>query len=138
MTESSPAVALNPAMKDQFHPKRTILIYSPDMNFCFSLAGFFQDRYDVITTTDPKLLGPLSMIRSASLVIVDEEPSIGTIERLRELRTINSRMPVIMLYVFDPRGGEMEKAVRDLVNLVFYKPLNVHEVSGSVRELIGD
>ena len=36
--------------------KRTILIYSPDLNFCFSLSMLFQDRYSVVTTTNPGML----------------------------------------------------------------------------------
>jgi hypothetical protein len=114
-----------------------ILIYSPDMNFCFSLSSFFQDRYDVITTTDPELLGPLATIRSTRLVVVDEEPSRSMIERLRDLRRQNKAIPLMMLYVYGPRGGELDRTVREHVDTVLYKPLNINDISRSIEELIG-
>ncbi len=117
--------------------KPMILIYSPDMNFCFSLSSFFQDRYDVITTTDPDLLESLAAIRSASLVVIDAEPSRRLIERLRELRRVNGSLPLMMLYVYGPGGGELDRTIRDHVNVVLYKPLNINEISRSIEELIG-
>lgn len=117
--------------------KPMILIYSPDMNFCFSLSSFFQDRYDVITTTDPDLLESLAAIRSASLVMIDAEPSRRLIERLRELRRVNDSLPLMMLYVYGPGGGELDRTIRDHVNVVLYKPLNINEISRSIEELIG-
>ena len=138
MTDPRLQVDRSVESKTDIHGKRTILIYSPDMNFCFSLSSLFQDRYNVITTTDPDLLSLLAGIRSASLVMIDDEPSGRMIERLRELRTISPGVPVMMLYVYGPRGGEMDQAVRDHVNAVFYKPMNVHEVSRSIEDLIGE
>lgn len=117
--------------------KPMILIYSPDMNFCFSLSSFFQDRYDVITTTDPELLGLLATIRSARLVVIDHEPSRQMIERLRDLRRANNNLPLLMLYVYGPGGGELDKTVRDHVDTVLYKPLNINDISRSIEELIG-
>ncbi|MDH4069264.1 MAG: hypothetical protein OEV30_02455 [Ignavibacteria bacterium] len=122
-------------MPDQ--SKRTILIYSPDMNFCFSLSSLFQDRYNVITSTDPELLDPERTISAAHLVIIDEEPSEKMMERVKRLRTARAELPVIMLYVFRPQAMELDQAVKDLVNGVFYKPLNVRDVSHSIEELIG-
>lgn len=122
-------------MADQ--SKRTILIYSPDMNFCFSLSSLFQDRYNVITSTDPELLDSDRTVSSADLVIIDEEPSEKMIERVKKIRKQRKGLPVIMLYVYTPRGTEMDQAVKNHVNVVFYKPLNVRDVSHSIEELIG-
>ena len=126
-----------PKRRSADYRKPVILIYSPDMNFCFSLSSFFQDRYDVITTTDPEFLGSLASIRTARLVMIDEEPSPGMIDRVRDLRRVNHDLPVIMLYVYGPRGGDLDKAVREHVNAVLYKPLSVNEISRSIEELIG-
>lgn len=119
------------------HSKQTILIYSPDMNFCFSLSSLFQDRYNVITSTDPELLNSDRTVSSANLVIIDEEPSEKMIERVKQLRKQSKDLPVMMLYVYTPRGTEMDQAVKEHVNVVFYKPLNVRDVSHSIEELIG-
>jgi DNA-binding response OmpR family regulator len=126
---------VNPEAGDRSKPM--ILIYSPDMNFCFSLSSFFQDRYDVITTTDPELLASLAAIRSTRLVVIDDEPSRPMIERLRDLRRVNHSLPLMMLYVYGPGGSDLDKTVRDYVDTVLYKPLNINEISSSIKELVG-
>jgi hypothetical protein len=47
--------------------KKTILLYSPDLNFCFSLSMLFQDRFNVITTTNLGMLDKLVADYSADL-----------------------------------------------------------------------
>jgi hypothetical protein len=114
-----------------------ILIYSPDMNFCFSMSSFFQDHYDVITTADPELLKSLAVIRSARLLVIDDEPSQCMIDRLMEIRRVNHSLRLMILYVYGPRGGDLDKMVRDHVDTVLYKPLDIHEISRGIEELIG-
>jgi DNA-binding response OmpR family regulator len=117
--------------------KKTIMIYSPDMNFCFSLSTFFQNRYNVVTTTDPAFLSTLVSVQPTDLVIIDDEPSGRMIERLQEMRRSPRYLPVMMLYVYGPRGGELDKAVRHHVDAVFYKPFSVHEMTKRIEDLIG-
>ena len=62
--------------------KKTILIYSPDLNFCFSLSMLFQDRYNVITTTNPSMLETFVTHSAANLLIMDASPSEKMLERL--------------------------------------------------------
>ena len=116
--------------------KPMILIYSPDMNFCFSLSSLFQDRYHIITTTDPELLGSLATIHGVSLVVIDDQPSRRMIERLREVRRVNNTLPLMMLYVYGPGDGDLDKTVRDHVDTVLYKPVNIIEISRRIGELI--
>ena len=118
--------------------KRTILIYSPDLNLSFSLSSFFQDRFKVVTTTDPELLEVVALNRHIDLVMIDAEPSGRLIERLQELRRSTGHLPVLMLYVYGPRGGEMDKAVRHYVDAILYKPFDVRDVSRRIEELLGN
>ena len=73
--------------------KKTILLYSPDLNFCFSLSMLFQDRYNVITTTNPGMLDKFVADYSANLVLVDAVPSEKLIERLDSLEDLEPKTP---------------------------------------------
>ncbi len=116
--------------------KKTILIYSPDLNFCFSLSMLFQDRYNVITTTNLGMLATFGSNYSADLVIVDAVPSERVIERLRDLKDVKQKLPVIMLYVYNSRDMGLDKIVRDRVDSVFYKPFDISVVSKRIEELL--
>jgi DNA-binding response OmpR family regulator len=116
--------------------KKTILIYSPDLNFCFSLSTLFQDRFNVVTTTNLGMVENFAGHYSADLVIVDAIPTEKLIERLDGLKLNNQRLPIIMLYVCSPKDMHLDRAIRSHVNAVFYKPLDINALSKMIEELL--
>jgi DNA-binding response OmpR family regulator len=116
--------------------KKTILLYSPDLNFCFSLSMLFQDRYNVITTTNLGMLDKLVADYSANLVLVDAVPSGKLIERLAALRGLNKELPIILLYVYNAKDVDMDRSIRGHVDSIFYKPFEILPVSKRIEELL--
>lgn len=116
--------------------KKTILLYSPDLNFCFSLSMLFQDRFNVITTTNVGMLDRLVADYSADLTLVDAVPSEKLIERIQGLRSINPRLPIILLYVYNSKEMHLDRTIRAHVDSVFYKPLEIALVSRRIEELL--
>jgi DNA-binding NtrC family response regulator len=117
--------------------KKTVLIYSPDLNFCFSLSMLFQDRYNVITTTNIGMLDKLVADHSANLVMVDAVPSDKLIDRVNSLKGLNKKLPIILLYVYSSKDVALDKAIRRHVDSVFYKPFEIAPVSRKIEELLG-
>ena len=118
--------------------KKTILIYSPDLNFCFSLSMLFQDQYNVVTTTDIDMIGTMGINYSAGLLIVDAVPSEKLIGQLRELRATRPHLPVIILYVYSAKETCLDRTIREHVDSVFYKPFEIAAVTRRVEELLSD
>lgn len=116
--------------------KKTILIYSPDLNFCFSLSILFQDRFSVITTTNADMLETFVAHYSADLVIVDAAPSDDIIEKLDALKRLNKSLPILVLYVYSPKEVQLDRMIRGHVDSVFYKPFDVSAVSKRIEELL--
>ena len=116
--------------------KKTILIYSPDLNFCFSLSMLFQDRYNVITTTNSSMLQTFVAHYAANLVIVDASPTEKMIDVLHRVKELNRQLPIIMLYVYSPKEASLDKAVRSEVDSVFYKPFDLSAMSKRINELL--
>jgi len=118
--------------------KKTVLIYSPDLNFCFSLSILFQDRYNVVTTTNLGMLERFVGSYSADLLIIDAGPSEKLIEHLKNLRGSNNQLPIIMLYVYNSKDAKLDRVIRERVDSVFYKPFEIGSVSQRVSELLTD
>ncbi len=116
--------------------KKTIILYSPDLNFCFSLSMVFQDRFNVITTTNLGMLDRLVADYSADLVLVDAVPSQKMIERVEGLHALNPKLPIILLYVYNSRETALDRAIREHVDSVFYKPLEIAPISRRIEELL--
>lgn len=116
--------------------RKTIVIYSPDLNFCFSLSMVFQDRYNVVTTTSLTTLEKSVAHYCAHLLVVDADPSEKMIQRIDRLREANRGIPVILLYVYNAREGTLDRAVRSHIDSVFYKPVEISAVSRRIDELL--
>jgi DNA-binding NtrC family response regulator len=116
--------------------KRTILIYSPDLNFCFSLSMLFQDRYNVITTTSIGSLDKFVSDYSADLVLIDAVPSEKLLQRIEALKQLKADLPLIMLYVYNGKDVRLDQNLRKQVAAVFYKPFEVAAVSQKIQEIL--
>jgi DNA-binding NtrC family response regulator len=116
--------------------KKTILIYSPDLNFCFSLSTVFQDRYEVVTTTDPDFLDSFTTHYATDLVVVDADPSNRMITRFQAMKKRNENIPILVLYVYGPKGVEMDRAIRQHVDAVLYKPFDVDAITERIHQLL--
>ena len=116
--------------------KKTILIYSPDLNFCFSLSMLFQDRYNVITTTNIGSLDKFVADYSADLVLIDAVPSEKLLQRVDALKQLKADLPLIMLYVYNGKDVRLDQCLRKQVAAVLYKPCEVAAVSQKIQEIL--
>ncbi len=134
--EASKGKQTQPLVSEEDGTKKTILIYSPDLNFCFSLSMLFQNRYNVSTTTNLGMLETFLANYSADLVMIDAIPSPKIIQTLEGLKELKRHLPIIMLYVYNSKDVEMDKAIRGHVDSVFYKPFDISVVSKRIEELL--
>jgi len=125
-----------PLCSEENGTKKTILIYSPDLNFCFSLSMLFQNRYNVSTTTNLGMLETFLANYSADLVMIDAFPSTKIFQTLEGLKELKQHLPIIMLYVYSSKEVGMDKAIRGHVDSVFYKPFEISAVSKRIEELL--
>jgi DNA-binding response OmpR family regulator len=125
-----------PVRSDVDGNKKTIIIYSPDLNFCFSLSMVFQDRYNVITTTNLAMLEKFIATYAADLVIVDAVPNEKLIQRIDGLKASKANLPIIILYVYSAKEVAVDRVIRSHVDSVFYKPFEISAVSKRIDELL--
>jgi len=134
--ETSKGKQFQPLVSEEDGAKKTILIYSPDLNFCFSLSMLFQNRYNVSTTTNLGMLETFLANYSADLVLIDASPSTKIMQTLDGLKELKQHLPIIMLYVYNSKEVGMDKAIRGHVDSVFYKPFDINAVSKRIEELL--
>lgn len=116
--------------------KQTILLYSPDLNFCFSLSVLFQDRFNVVTTTNLAMVQSFIGSYSASLVMLDAVPAQSLVERVDAIKQTAGEIPIILMYVYNARDAEFDRQIREKVDSVFYKPFEIGEISRRISELL--
>ena len=103
---------------------------------CVSLLMYLQDKYNITTTTDLEIVETISNSSNVDLVLMDTEPS-DIIENLCEnIKNKNSKLPIILTYVYKKQISESDKKIRKTVNSVFYKPYDLNEIAVKMSSLI--
>ena len=118
--------------------KKTIVLCSPDLNFCLSLSMLFQDRYNVVTATDLDTLLKSALTCPVDLVLVDAAPSVRTLQQIEDLKRLRASISIIMLYVYSAKDGGLDRDARKEVDSVFYKPFEIATVSQRIDDLLRD
>lgn len=96
----------------------------------------FQDKYHVTATTDLETVKKISEIEKYDLVVLDTEPEKSISEICVKLHEKNNSLPIILIYVYKGKFKEAEEEIRNKVAAIFYKPINLIEVSKTIDKLL--
>jgi DNA-binding response OmpR family regulator len=118
------------------HGRKTILIVSPDPNFCLSLSMLFGDRYRVLTASGLSVLQEGMEAKGVDLILVDEGPSRKMVDCIDAFRHLNPALPIIVLYVYSPKDVNLDMELRRTTDSVFYKPFEIGTVSKRIDDLL--
>lgn len=116
--------------------RKTILLYSPDMDFCRSMELYFQEQYTIVTTTDGDALPALAYVHHPELVIADTLPTERMRRRIDLLKHEHPTIRIMMFYVSRYDEQWVKGSPSQSVDAVFYKPIDLAEVTAQVDKLI--
>jgi DNA-binding response OmpR family regulator len=114
--------------------KKTIVMYSPDVDLCMSLTLYFQDKYVIVTTTDGNTLPGLVETYRPSLVIADALPTSWILQLFDTWKQTHPGIRVMLFRVWRYDDRKREAAIHKSIDYVVYKPIDIdfvaHIVSG--------
>lgn len=114
--------------------KKTIVMYSPDVDLCMSLTLYFQDKYVIVTTTDGNTLPGLVETYHPSLVIADALPTSWILQLFDTWKQMHPGIRVMLFRVWRYDDRKREAAIHKSIDYVVYKPIDIdfvaHIVSG--------
>ena len=111
---------------------KKVLFFSPDFSLCYSLLMYLQDKYNVTSSTDFNLLISLAKNGDFDLVIIDSQPDNKIKELCREIKKLSLKVKIVLTYVYNKNLKETDKELRNCVSAIFYKPIDLMEVSQSL------
>ena len=114
----------------------TIVLFSPDMDFCMSLRLLYQEKYEIVTTTDPEMILDLVASFHPDLVILDAFPTNPMRRRFKEIKKEYPAAQIMVFYAsqFNDRG--VREVLRTSVDAAFSKPIDLNEVTERIYGLI--
>ena len=116
--------------------RETIILYSPDMDLCLSLRLYFQEKYNVITLTDPELLVTTGQTCHPSLLIVDALPTERMQERFGSIKRENPDVRIIVFYASHVGRDHFHEHVQNFVDVALSKPIEIEELARCIENLV--
>lgn len=117
---------------------KNILFYSPDLSMCASWVMLLYDRYAVTTTTKFENIKNILLSNDFDMVVFDAEPNIRLEELINEFDSAERRVSVILTYVFTNDVKMIENKIRSKVEAIFYKPIDLSEVTKKIDFLLSE
>ena len=136
MTSSHRSADRRPDSSAAREDAQAIVLYSPDMDYCMSLRLLFQDRYNMITTTDLNMLVTIVNAFQPDLVIIDALPTQRMRRRVELMKHGNAEMRVMFFCTQRFTDQEVHEFIRSSVDAVFSKPVDLVEITERIRELV--
>ncbi len=115
---------------------KNIVVYSEDSNYCLSLLMYLQNDYSVTTTTNLNILKMIAENVKFDLVILDVKPSNLIENFCKELNEQYNNIPILLTYVYEKNYNQFDLNIRKYINSIFYKPVDLPEVSKYLTSLL--
>jgi DNA-binding response OmpR family regulator len=117
--------------------RKRIVILSSDTTLGLSLSLFFENVYNVVSTSEGEVVENALGSNMIDLLIVDVGPfDTDLLNLVGSIRKKNSELPVIVMYVYQDKIRKLEDTLRSQVNMIFYKPVDLSQVSNEIRVLL--
>jgi len=115
---------------------KSVVVYSPDIDFCVSFQMALEDHHQIVTTTDAQMLIVLVKTFKPNLVIIRAVPS----RKVRQLLMLmKGTLPQLRIMFFVSARGLDHASFNgflSLVDEVFYEPVGITKVIESIKSLL--
>lgn len=114
-----------------------ILVFSPDPDLAKSLSLLLEDRFEIACEIQLENLKKAIVTTAPALLLIDlfSFPS-DILREVNVLRASRLKIPVVLLRVYRQLSPELEEKIRDLADLVLYKPFDVNIVADAIYKLL--
>jgi DNA-binding NtrC family response regulator len=114
-----------------------ILVFSPDPDLARSLSLLLEDEFEIACEVQLEHLKKAIVATAPALLLIDlySFPS-DILREVNVLRASHLKMPVVLLRVYRQLSPELEEKIRDLADLVLYKPFDVNVVADAIYKLL--
>lgn len=117
--------------------RQKVLVFSPDSDLAKSLSMLLENQFEIICETKLENLAKRIGATLPALMLIDlyAFPS-DILKETQVIRGSRTNIPIILLRAYRPLSEEVESAIRDVADLVLYKPLDVNSVAGAIHQLL--
>lgn len=132
------AISKKPAAPPGGKPQRTVLFYSPDVDFCVSMRLLFQDRYNVVTVSDPEMVMVTVREFHPYLLVVDSAPTKTMLGRFEQIKREYPQTRIMSFYAPHFNVTPESRTTFRWVDAAYTKPIDLAEVTKHMSEMMSE
>ena len=117
--------------------RQKVLVFSPDSDLAKSLSMLLENQFEIVCETKLENLAKRIGAALPAIMLIDlyAFPS-DILKETQIIRGSRTNIPIILLRAYRPLSKEVESAIRDVADLVLYKPLEVNSVAEAIHKLL--
>jgi hypothetical protein len=119
-------------------PRRTVMFYSPDVDFCVSMRLLFQDRYHVVTVSDPEMVMTAVREFRPYLMVVDSAPTKAMLGRFEQIKRDYPQTHIMSFYAPQFNWAHDSRLNFRWVDAAYSKPIDLAEVTKHMNEMMSE
>ena len=112
--------AANPAGR-----RRSVVLYSPDRDFCLSLAMMWKNEFDLVTTADDGMLFHLVHSIRPDVLLAEARPTLRLQRKFEILKAKIPGLRIVMLCTSEIKDPGFSDRLRLFVDALYTEPVDM-------------
>ena len=115
--------------------KRSVVLYSPDPDFCLSLSMMWKDEFDLVTTTDDDMINTLVQSIQPDVLLAEAMPTLRLQRKFEFLKARIPELRIVMICTAEIKNDEFSERLRRFVDAMYTEPLDIVKFCKCVHSL---
>jgi hypothetical protein len=114
--------------------RRSVVLYSPDRDFCLSLSMMWKDEFDIVTTTDDEMIFNLVQSIQPDVLLAEAKPTLR-LQRMFEF--LKARIPGLHIVMLCTSGidDDFSERLGHFVDAMYTEPIDIAKFRTCVHSM---
>jgi hypothetical protein len=112
--------AANPAGR-----RRSVVLYSPDRDFCLSLSMMWNHEFDIVATADDEMLYGLVQSIQPDVLLAEARPTLRLERTFEYLKAKMPELRIVMLCTAEINNAGFSNRLKHFVDAMYTEPVDI-------------
>ena len=115
--------------------RRSIVLYSPDRDFCLRLCMVWKDEFEIVTTSDDDMIFNLVQSIQPDILLVEAQPTVKLQRKFEFLKSKSSSLRIVILCPSEIKDAGFSQRLRRFVDAMYTEPIDIVKFGKSVQSM---
>jgi hypothetical protein len=115
--------------------RRSVVLYSPDRDFCLSLSMMWKDEFDLVTTTDDDMIFALVQSIQPDVLLAEARPTVRLQRKFEFLKARFPKLRIVMICTAEIKNDDFSEHLGHFVDAMYSEPIDIVKFGKCVHSM---